>query len=314
MTLSQIHTFLVVSESLNFTKASKTLSVTQPAVSTQIQLLEKELGISLFNRLGRRVYLSQAGFLFRELALEIISRVDRSQTLLHSFSPLSKTETLRLGTGFGVRPDREKYLQHYLHGTFQKRVPIKAFQAGEELLVEELGKNLVDIVMFYRMDRSPRPFENIPGIQEIVVEKTNTLVLGSPGLPKDKWQRNLLLLESFPLLLPPKTTLLRTELDQRINSLKLNTKPGIETSDVDFIRKALLSGFGVGIFPASLFRSEIETGELLGLSLNEVSYPCSLCAYGQVNDEPHTLSIINVALQILGSGWTDDWTPGKNNP
>jgi len=311
MTLSQIHTFLVVSESLNFTKASKSLSVTQPAVSTQIQLLEKELGISLFNRLGRRVYLSQAGFLFRELALEIISRVDRSQTLLHSFSPLSKTEPLRLGTGFGVRPDREKYLQHYLHGTFQKRVPIKTFQGAEQLLIEELEKNRADIVMFYRLDKNPYPFSGDPSIQEIVVEKTNTLVLGAPGLPKEKWQRNIHLLESFPLLLPPKTSLLRKELDEKIASLGITTKPGIETSDVDFIRKALLSGFGVGIFPGNLFKSEIENGELLGLSLNEVSYPCSLCAYGREGEDSQTLSINNVALQILGSGWPDDWSAEK---
>lgn len=307
MTLSQIHTFLVVSESLNFTKASKTLSVTQPAVSTQIQLLEKELGVSLFNRLGRRVYLSQAGFLFRELALEIIARVDRSQTLIHSFSPLLKTDPLRLGTGFGVRPDREKFLQHYLHGTFQKRVAIKNYQAPEQTLIDELGKGEVDIVMFYRLDKGPLPFTRDGGISEIAVEKTNTLVLGSPGLPKDKWQRNLHLLESFPLLLPPKTTLIRKELDGKIAQLKLNTKPGIETSDVDFIRKALLSGFGVGIFPASLFKAEIDSGELLCLSLSEVSYGCSLSAYAREEDG-NTLSITRVAHQILGSGWPDEWT------
>ena len=306
MTLSQIHTFLVVSESLNFTKASRILSVTQPAVSTQIQLLEKELGVSLFNRLGRRVYLSQAGFRFRDLALEIISRVDRSQTLLHSFTPLTKTDPLHLGTGFGVRPEREKYLQHYLHGTFQKRVPIKVFQAAEGKLVSEFEKKQADIVMFYKMDKDPAPFPG-PGILEMIVEKTNTLVLGSPGLPKDKWRRDLRLLESFPLLLPPKNSFLRKELDEKISSLKLNVKPGIETSDTDFIRKALLSGFGVGIFPASLFKHEIESGELIGLSIPEVSYPCSLVAYTREDEDRHSLTINYVALQILGSGWPDTW-------
>lgn len=306
MTLSQIHTFLVVSESLNFTKASRILSVTQPAVSTQIQLLEKELGVSLFNRLGRRVYLSQAGFRFRDLALEIISRVDRSQTLLHSFTPLTKTDPLRLGTGFGVRPEREKYLQHYLHGTFQKRVPIKVLQAAEGQLVAEFEKKQVDIVMFYKLDNDPSPFPG-PGILEMVIEKTNTLVLGSPGLPKDKWRRDIRLLESFPLLLPPKTSLLRKELDEKLLSLKLNIKPGIETTDTDFIRKALLSGFGVGIFPASLFRQEIESGELIGLSIPEVSYPCSLVAYTREDEDRHSLSINYVALQILGAGWPDTW-------
>ncbi len=310
MTLSQIHTFLVVSESLNFTKASRILSVTQPAVSTQIQLLEKELGVSLFNRLGRRVYLSQAGFRFRDLALEIISRVDRSQTLLHSFTPLTKTDPLRLGTGFGVRPEREKYLQHYLHGTFQKRVPIKVLQAAEPQLVAEFEKKQVDIVMFYKLDQDSSPLAG-PGLIEMPIEKTNTLILGSPGLPKDKWRRDLRLLESFPLLLPPKSSLLRKELDAKLASLNLNVKPGIETTDVDFIRKALLSGFGVGLFPASLFRQEIESGELIGLSLPEVSYPCSLVAYTREDEDRHSLSVNYVALQILGAGWPDTWANEK---
>ena len=149
MTLSQIQTFLVVSDSLNFTKAARSLSVTQPAVSTQIQLLERELGVSLFNRIGRRVYLSQAGFLFRDLALEIIARVNRSETLLHSFTPMTKTDPLRIGTGFGVPPNREKFLQHYLHGTFQKRIPVKSFHTHEATLISELEGGHADIVIIF---------------------------------------------------------------------------------------------------------------------------------------------------------------------
>ncbi len=309
MTLSQIQTFLVVSESLNFTKAARSLSVTQPAVSTQIQLLEKELGVSLFNRIGRRVYLSQAGFLFRDLALEIIARVNRSETLLHSFTPMAKTDPLRIGTGFGVPSNREKFLQHYLHGTFQKRIQVKSFQTQEAILINELEGGLADIVMFYRMNSAPPPFSVPAKFREVRVDTAKTLVLGSPGLPKDRWTRNIRVLENFPVLLPPNDSLIRRPIEERLSQLGLKTKLGIDTGDVELLRKALLSGFGVGIFPNSIFRKEIESGELIGLSIEEVSFDCTLSAYALDDTASTHLTTKQVALQILASRWSE--TPLK---
>ena len=305
MTLSQIQTFLVVSESLNFTKAARSLSVTQPAVSTQIQLLEKELGVSLFNRIGRRVYLSQAGFLFRDLALEIIARVNRSETLLHSFTPMAKTDPLRIGTGFGVPSNREKFLQHYLHGTFQKRIQVKSFQTQEAILINELEGGLADIVMFYRMNSAPPPFSVPAKFREVRVDTAKTLVLGSPGLPKDRWTRNIRVLENFPVLLPPNDSLIRRPIEERLSQLGLKTKLGIDTGDVELLRKALLSGFGVGIFPNSIFRKEIESGELIGLSIEEVSFDCTLSAYALDDTASTHLTTKQVALQILASRWSE---------
>ncbi len=309
MTLSQIQTFLVVSESLNFTKAARSLSVTQPAVSTQIQLLEKELGVSLFNRIGRRVYLSQAGFLFRDLALEIIARVNRSETLLHSFTPMAKTDPLRIGTGFGVPSNREKFLQHYLHGTFQKRIQVNSFQTQEAILINELEGGLADIVMFYRMNSAPPPFSVPAKFREVRVDTAKTLVLGSPGLPKDRWTRNIRVLENFPVLLPPNDSLIRRPIEERLSQLGLKTKLGIDTGDVELLRKALLSGFGVGIFPNSIFRKEIESGELIGLSIEEVSFDCTLSAYALDDTASTHLTTKQVALQILASRWSE--TPLK---
>ena len=309
MTLSQIQTFLVVSESLNFTKAARSLSVTQPAVSTQIQLLEKELGVSLFNRIGRRVYLSQAGFLFRDLALEIIARVNRSETLLHSFTPMAKTDPLRIGTGFGVPSNREKFLQHYLNGTFQKRIQVKSFQTQEAILINELEGGLADIVMFYRMNSAPPPFSVPAKFREVRVDTAKTLVLGSPGLPKDRWTRNIRVLENFPVLLPPNDSLIRRPIEERLSQLGLKTKLGIDTGDVELLRKALLSGFGVGIFPNSIFRKEIESGELIGLSIEEVSFDCTLSAYALDDTASTHLTTKQVALQILASRWSE--TPLK---
>lgn len=64
MNTVQLECFVTVAEYLNFSKASQALRITQPAVSHQIQTLEEELGVKLFNRTSKSVSLTQEGTLF----------------------------------------------------------------------------------------------------------------------------------------------------------------------------------------------------------------------------------------------------------
>ena len=64
MNTIQLECFVTVAEYLNFSKASRTLKLTQPAVTHQIQTLEKELDVKLFNRTSKNVALTQEGVLF----------------------------------------------------------------------------------------------------------------------------------------------------------------------------------------------------------------------------------------------------------
>ena len=78
MELSQLRTFRVVAETLNFTRAAERLNLTQSAVSHQIKSLEMELGEPIFIRAKRGVKLSQAGQAALEHAIRIL---DEAQTL-----------------------------------------------------------------------------------------------------------------------------------------------------------------------------------------------------------------------------------------
>ena len=64
MNTVQLECFVTVAEHLNFSKASKVLKITQPAVSHQIHNLEEELEVKLFHRTSRNVTLTQEGLLF----------------------------------------------------------------------------------------------------------------------------------------------------------------------------------------------------------------------------------------------------------
>lgn len=74
MNTKQLECFVQVAETLNFSLAAKKLFITQPSVSHQIQSLEDELGVQLFERHKRSVSLSVAGQIFYRDAREILTR------------------------------------------------------------------------------------------------------------------------------------------------------------------------------------------------------------------------------------------------
>ena len=78
MELRHLRYFVAVGEEKHYGRASRRLRVAQPALSRQIQDLEKELGFKLFERLPRGVKLNAAGKLFLEDARRILQEVMRA--------------------------------------------------------------------------------------------------------------------------------------------------------------------------------------------------------------------------------------------
>src|SRR5450432_1770726 len=78
MDIRQIKNFLTLCETLNFRKASGKINIVQPALSRQMQLLEKEVGGVLFDRSKRTVTLTEAGTFFRKEATRILQDLNKT--------------------------------------------------------------------------------------------------------------------------------------------------------------------------------------------------------------------------------------------
>jgi DNA-binding transcriptional LysR family regulator len=96
MTLDQLEIFLAVAQHLHFTRAAEALYITQPSVSAAIQSLEKQYGVELFNRVGRRVELTQAGQLLQSEAQKVLDQVALVERGLRELNDLQRGE-LNLG-------------------------------------------------------------------------------------------------------------------------------------------------------------------------------------------------------------------------
>ena len=79
MEFRHLRYFLAVADALHFTKAAEGLPVSQPALSAQVKQLEHEVGVPLFDRVGRSVQLTRAGSIFREHARRALREMELAQ-------------------------------------------------------------------------------------------------------------------------------------------------------------------------------------------------------------------------------------------
>ncbi|MEM8594844.1 MAG: LysR family transcriptional regulator, partial [Pseudomonadota bacterium] len=76
MDITQLNTFIAVAKAGSFTEASERLHITQPAISKRIKTLEERIGSPLFDRLGQRILLTDAGELLLPRATDIVERMN----------------------------------------------------------------------------------------------------------------------------------------------------------------------------------------------------------------------------------------------
>ncbi|MCL1990223.1 MAG: LysR family transcriptional regulator [Defluviitaleaceae bacterium] len=81
MNTRQLETFLSASITLNLTETSKRLNFTQSSITAHIKRLEEELGYDLFERLGKRIILTEKGEMFRKKAIELLKLMNESKEI-----------------------------------------------------------------------------------------------------------------------------------------------------------------------------------------------------------------------------------------
>ena len=96
MELRHLRYFIAVAEEEHMTRAASRLFIQQPPLSQQIRALEEHLGVVLFNRIGKRIELNEAGKLFLAEAREILQRVDTAVDRLRRFD-LGEDGLIRVG-------------------------------------------------------------------------------------------------------------------------------------------------------------------------------------------------------------------------
>ncbi len=96
MDVRDLQVFLSVAKHLNFTRAGEEIHLSQPSVSVRIRQLESELGLKLFEQLGKKVALTEAGLVLIPYANRVMAAVDDAQHAIHELQGLERG-SLRIG-------------------------------------------------------------------------------------------------------------------------------------------------------------------------------------------------------------------------
>jgi LysR family hydrogen peroxide-inducible transcriptional activator len=145
MELHQLRYFVTVAQTGNFSRAAERCSVSQPSLSQQIQKLERQLGQPLFNRLGRRAVLTDAGRMLLDRAMSVLATVDDAERRLLGAAGETATHAGRLA--IGAIPTVAPYLLPRALRAFIKRCP-----RVELLIREDVTRELVLAVVEGELD------------------------------------------------------------------------------------------------------------------------------------------------------------------
>lgn len=153
MELRQLRYFLKAKELLNFTEAANVLNISQSTLSQQIKQLEDELNVPLFNRIGKRITLTEAGKLFAEYALQSINRANEGLLLLQDLKNLN-TGKITVGVIYSMRILFAKTLI-----AFAKQYPnikIQVVFGTTKDLLEKLNLHQFDFILsFHEKTKEP---------------------------------------------------------------------------------------------------------------------------------------------------------------
>ena len=118
MNINQLRAFVSIVEKGTFSAAARSMGVSQPAVSLQIQALEEFVGVELLDRRTKKVQLTEAGKLFYPSALQIVTQIDNVQ---HQLEELGESVKGRLAVGGSTIPG--EYVLPKLLGRFKREFP-----------------------------------------------------------------------------------------------------------------------------------------------------------------------------------------------
>jgi len=258
MEVRQLQIFRTLAEELNFTRTAEKVHTVQSNVTAQIKALEEELGTPLFDRLGRRVTLTDAGRNFLPFASQALAAMDQGQRAIETGAEPSGP--LRIGAPESVLTYR---LPQVLHA-FRRHFPhveliFVPYMSTPFALELEAGKLDMAITM-----SDSTPSANIKSVRLrteqvfLLADPSHPLASKPSVKPSDLAGQNLLLTESGCAY--------REKLDRILALANIRPANITEFSSVEAIRECISLGMGVGLLPAIVVARELRQHHLKALN------------------------------------------------
>ena len=274
MELREIRTFLQIAQKQSFSKAAEALGYSQAAVTVQIKQLEEELGIHLFDRLGKKTVLTHHGEIFYRYAVTILGTVADAKKAVSASTELSGD--LTIGTIESICESIFPDLLKKFHQLYPN-VSVSIVLDSPDVLLDRMNKNSIDLVYLLDQPIDDKRFikvleapENISFVSSSVhtLAKNDSTdldsVISHPFVHPfaGNGPSELSAIIGQPFLLTEKNASYRFVLDRYLASLGKEIKPFLEIGNTEFIINMLKQNAGISFLPEFAVRHEVESGIL----------------------------------------------------
>lgn len=260
MEIRNIATFVKIVEYNNFTKAAESLGYSQAAVTAQIKSLEKELGIPLFDRIGRGITLTEEGKTFLPYALDVLHAEEAARNSVQPTEDLVGTLQICSPSSFatGPLPDLLKQF-HELHP--QVDVIVKISDYLEDNLLK-LTRGEIDFLIILDEPNALPDYHLFAERMEPIIFVTH------PSNPLHKKSTPKITdLFGSDFLVCDRGIGYSAILEKKLLKKGLQMTSSMDIGSVESIIKILLAGYGTSFIPAYTVTDHLKRGELVQLNL-----------------------------------------------
>lgn len=237
-TLHQLRVFAAVASHNSFTRAAEELFLTQPTVSMQVKQLSKTVGMPLFEQVGKKLFLTEAGKELYATCKDIFERLEQFEIAVANIKGL-KQGTLRVAV-----VTTAKYVIPRILGPFCQRYPgidISLTVTNHEGLLESISANADDLYILSQppedIDVKVHPFLENP---LVVLAARNHPLAQEKNISLERLAK-----ETFILREPGSGT--RKEVQQLFESNDLPLKVKLDLGSNETIKQAVAGGLGISV-------------------------------------------------------------------
>ncbi len=247
METNSIKAFIAVAETMSVTKAAKKLFLTQPAVSRRIGHLEDQLGVRLFDRVNKKMFLTLAGAKLLPRCQQIMADIEIAAREA-SYMGDKVMGHLAIGMSHHVSLYRApENLKRYQDLYPDVELDLNFLTSEDAISLVERGKLELAMVTL-----PPKPK---PNLKYHAIWRDELYI----AIPKDQEYKNASLeeLAQKPVMLPHSTSTTRKNIDKVFAELDINFAHITETSNLEVSGKMIETGLGWSVLPAHMINDHI---------------------------------------------------------
>ena len=263
MNLNHLAIFYAVAREGSVTLGAERLHISQPAVSKQLQELERALGMPLFDRLPRGVRLTEAGELLEGYARRLFGLEAEAEAALAELRGLERG-TLSVGASMTIGG----YLLPDILARFHRKYPGIALRL-EIANTEEVEQRLMDGTLDVGLTEG---FLEHPELEASVFREDEMVVIAPPGHPllsEEPVTAARLCLE--PFLVREEGSGTRAVVERAFTERGLALRPVMSLGNIEAIKRAVAAGAGIAIVSALTVELEQEAGTLAVVAVRDLS-------------------------------------------